>query len=76
MGDPEYPVPADGAGPVRRVRGDAFRIGATAFTSDQFASFVAAAGHVTAAERFRWSLVFAGLLPADVPPARALPGAP
>ena len=68
--------PGDGEGPVRRVRVDAFRIGATAVTNAQFATFVAGTGRVTDAERFGWSLVFAGLLPADAPRTRALPDAP
>ena len=40
--------PGDGEGPVRRVRVDAFRIGATAVTNAQFATFVAReAGSIT-----------------------------
>ena len=50
--------PADGEGPVREVRVGTFRIDATAVTNDQFASFVAATGHQTDAERFAWSYVF------------------
>jgi formylglycine-generating enzyme required for sulfatase activity len=68
--------PADGEGPERRVRVDPIRIGATAVTNDQFAAFVDATGHVTDAERFGWSLVFAGLLPSEAPRTRALPEAP
>jgi formylglycine-generating enzyme len=63
-------------GPVRHVRLDAFWIGATAVTNAQFAAFAAATEHVTDAERFGWSLVFAGLLPADAPRTRAMPDAP
>jgi formylglycine-generating enzyme required for sulfatase activity len=65
-----------GAGLARRVRLDAFAIDAMAVTNARFAAFVAATGHVTDAERFGWSLVFAGLLGADVPRTRGLPGAP
>src|SRR5262249_39012454 len=43
---------------------------------DQFAHFVADTGYVTEAERFRWSFVFAGLLPDDFPPTRAAAEAP
>jgi formylglycine-generating enzyme required for sulfatase activity len=68
--------PADGEGPVRRVWVDAFWIAATAVTNAQFAAFVEATGRVTDAERFGWSLVFAGLLPADATRTRALPEAP
>ncbi|WP_431039372.1 formylglycine-generating enzyme family protein [Streptomyces sp. P6-2-1] len=55
---------ADGEGPVREVRLSPFRIGTLAVTNARFAAFVAATGHVTEAERFGWSFVFAGFLPA------------
>ncbi|MDO0931354.1 formylglycine-generating enzyme family protein [Streptomyces sp. DG2A-72] len=55
--------PADGEGPVRAVRLDAFRIDACAVTNEQFAAFVDDTGHITDAERFGWSYVFAGFLP-------------
>jgi formylglycine-generating enzyme required for sulfatase activity len=50
--------PADGEGPVRRVRLSPFRIARCAVTNDQFAAFVAASGYRTEAERFGWSFVF------------------
>ncbi|MFB7160979.1 formylglycine-generating enzyme family protein [Streptomyces sp. NPDC056242] len=56
--------PADGEGPVRAVRLKPFRIDAHAVTTERFGRFVADAGHVTDAERFGWSYVFAGFLPA------------
>ncbi|MFE7401978.1 formylglycine-generating enzyme family protein [Streptomyces sp. NPDC057557] len=56
--------PADGEGPVRAVRLKPFRIDAHAVTTERFARFVADTGHVTDAERFGWSYVFAGFLPA------------
>ncbi len=59
--------PEDGEGPVREVAVERFRIAAHAVTNDEFAAFVAAAGHRTTAERFGWSFVFAGLLPARLP---------
>ena len=68
--------PADGEGPVRRVWVDAFWIAATAVTNAQFAAFVEATGHATDAERFGWSLVFAGLLPSEATRTRTLPEAP
>ena len=68
--------PGNSEGPVRQVRVDAFWIGATAVTNAQFGAFVGATEHVTDAERFGWSLVFAGLLPADAPRTRAMPDAP
>jgi sulfatase modifying factor 1 len=58
--------PADGEGPIREVRVDAFDIGVTAVTNAQYAEFVEATGHVTEAEHFGWSYVFAGFLPAAV----------
>ncbi|MDF6022612.1 formylglycine-generating enzyme family protein [Streptomyces sp. JH34] len=61
--DPEG-FPADGEGPVREVRVPAFRIDAHAVSNRRFAEFVSATGHVTEAERFGWSYVFAGFLPA------------
>ncbi|PWS46720.1 serine/threonine protein phosphatase [Streptomyces sp. FT05W] len=55
---------ADGEGPVREVRVSPFRIDAHAVSNRRFAEFVSATGHVTEAERFGWSYVFAGFLPA------------
>jgi sulfatase modifying factor 1 len=68
--------PADGEGPVRRVRLDPFWIDTLAVSNARFADFVEATGHVTEAERFGWSFVFAGLLPDDFPPTRAVAAAP
>ncbi|MGP3939726.1 formylglycine-generating enzyme family protein [Streptomyces sp. 6N106] len=56
--------PADGEGPVREVAVAAFRIDVHAVTNERFARFVRETGHVTEAERFGWSYVFAGFLPA------------
>lgn len=77
--------PADGEGPVRETEIAPFRIAPTAVTNAQFATFVKATGHVTEAEHFGFSFVFAGLLPdelaassqpvAAVPWWRAVPGA-
>ncbi|MFD9766143.1 formylglycine-generating enzyme family protein [[Kitasatospora] papulosa] len=55
---------ADGESPVREVRVSPFRIDAHAVSNRRFAEFVAATGHVTESERFGWSYVFAGFLPA------------
>ena len=71
-----YAYPDDGEGPVRRVRLDAFWIGWCAVSNADFACFVEESGHVTEAERFGWSFVFAGLLPDDFPATRAVAGAP
>jgi sulfatase modifying factor 1 len=66
---------ADGEGPVRPVRLDPFRIAPACVTNQQFAAFAADSGHVTSAERFGTSFVFAGLLPHDFPPTRGVIGA-
>lgn len=56
--------PGDGEGPVRSVGLSAFRIAAHQVTNDEFATFVSDAGHVTGAEHYGWSFVFARFLPA------------
>ncbi|WP_371614721.1 formylglycine-generating enzyme family protein [Streptomyces sp. NBC_00454] len=66
--------PADGEGPVREVEVTPFRIGPTTVTNAQYATFVKATGHVTEAQEFGFSFVFAGLLAqelADAAPAVA-----
>jgi formylglycine-generating enzyme required for sulfatase activity len=50
--------PGEGEGPERDVYVDAYRIGTTTVTNQQFATFVKATGHVTEAEREGWSFVF------------------
>jgi formylglycine-generating enzyme required for sulfatase activity len=71
--DPGYP--ADGEGPIHVVELSSYRIDRHAVSNDRFAAFVAATGHVTEAERWGWSFVYAGLLPEDFPPTRAVQGA-
>jgi formylglycine-generating enzyme len=71
-----WAYPGDGEGPLRRVRLDAFRIDPYAVSNAEFAAFVEENGHVTDAERFGWSFVFAGLLPDDFPPTRGVAHAP
>jgi formylglycine-generating enzyme len=68
--------PEDGEGPVREVQVEPFAIAAHAVTNEQFAGFVEDTGHVTRAERFGNSFVFAGLLPDDFPTTRAVAQAP
>lgn len=58
--------PDDGEGPVRTVAVDPFAIATTTATVAQFAAFVAATGHRTDAEAHGTSLVFTGLLSAEV----------
>jgi formylglycine-generating enzyme required for sulfatase activity len=67
---------ADGEGPVRTVSLSAYGIAATTVTVDGFAAFVAATGYRTSSERIGTSFVFAGLLPDDAPPTRAVVEAP
>ncbi|WP_406465895.1 formylglycine-generating enzyme family protein [Streptomyces sp. NBC_00111] len=83
--DDQDGFPADGEGPIREAETAPFGIAPTAVTNAQFATFVKATGHVTEAERFGLSFVFAGLLSdelaassdsvAAVPWWRAVPGA-
>nr|WP_235999761.1 formylglycine-generating enzyme family protein [Qaidamihabitans albus] len=56
----------DGEGPVRTVRVDPFRLSPHTVTNAEFAAFVTATGYRTDAERFGWSYVFAGFLPAEL----------
>jgi len=51
--------PEDGEGPVRPVTLSPFRIEPCAVTNAQFAAFVKDTGHVTSAQEFGWSFVFA-----------------
>jgi formylglycine-generating enzyme required for sulfatase activity len=67
--------PGDGEGPAREITIAPFRIDRYAVTNAQFARFVDATGHVTEAERFGWSFVFAGLLPDDFVETRGVVGA-
>jgi formylglycine-generating enzyme required for sulfatase activity len=76
MGCDDGPYPADGEGPVREVTVDAFALAATPVTVAEYAAFATATGHVSDAERFGWSFVFAGFLPRDFPPTRAAAGTP
>jgi formylglycine-generating enzyme required for sulfatase activity len=74
--DDRAAYPADGEAPTRRVRLGPFGIDACAVTNARFAAFCLATGHVTAAERHGWSLVFAGLLPPGAAAAPAAAAAP
>ncbi len=68
--------PADGEGPAHTVELGAYEMAAHTVTNDQFAAFVTATGHVTTAQEFGDSFVFAGLLPDDFPPTRGVAAAP
>lgn len=77
MGNPrDDGYPADGETPVHEVQLDAYAIASTTVTNLQFAEFVAATGYVTEAERFGWSFVFSGVVPASVGPTPGVPGTP
>ncbi len=67
----EHPVYPD-EGPPVIVELDPFNLDRCAVSNAGFGSFVEATGHVTDAERFGWSFVFAGLLPVDFPPTRGV----
>lgn len=67
---------SDGEGPVREILLRPFSIDTCAVSNLRFSRFVAATGYVTDAERSGGSFVFAGLLPDDFPPTRAVALAP
>ena len=71
-----FAYPGDGEGPVRRLRVGPFWIDPCTVSNAEFARFVEATGHVTEAQQSGWSFVFAGLLPDDLPPTRAVAAAP
>lgn len=56
--DSQEGFPADGDGPSRKVKMNAFEICPYAVTNEQFKAFVDETGYVTEAERFGWSYVF------------------
>ena len=74
--DGPWAYDGDGEVPVHAVELAPFWIDATTVTNDAFAAFVAATGHVTDAERYEWSFVFAGLLPDDFDETRAVAQSP
>ena len=71
-----WAYPGDGEGPVRRVRRRPVLDRRVRRHERAFERFVDETGHETEAERFGWSFVFAGLLPDDFPPTRAVAQAP
>ncbi len=68
--------PADGEIPVHGVTVGPFLIAIETVTNARFADFISATGYVTEAERFGWSFVFGGFLPAEFPPTRGAAPAP
>jgi formylglycine-generating enzyme len=73
--DDRFAYPDDGETP-REFELSPFAIDRCAVSNAAFAQFVESTGYVTDAERFGWSFVFAGLLPDDFPPTRAIAQAP
>jgi formylglycine-generating enzyme required for sulfatase activity len=74
--DGPWAYSGDGEDPVHEVVLDAFLMDATAVTNEAFGAFVEATGHVTDAEKYEWSFVFAGLLPDDFEATRAVAQTP
>jgi sulfatase modifying factor 1 len=74
--DDSIGFPADGEGPVRAVTLRPFGIEPAAVSNERFAAFVDATSHITDAERYGWSFVFARLLPNDFAPTRAVAQTP
>ena len=70
-----WAYPDDGE-QVRRATVAPFRIARCAVSNADFAEFAEATGHVTDAERYGWSFVFAGLLPDELDPTHGVAGAP
>ncbi len=68
--------PSDGEGPVRQIRLNPFWIDSCAVSNAKFGTFVGTTSYVTEAEKYGWSFVFAGMLPAELPPTRAVSAAP
>ncbi|HUQ91647.1 MAG TPA: formylglycine-generating enzyme family protein [Bryobacteraceae bacterium] len=63
--DDQEGFPADGEGPIREVTVNPFYIDTYPVTNEQFREFVDATGYRTEAERFGWSFVFQGHIPAE-----------
>ncbi len=66
----------DGEGPVREVRVSAFQLDRHTVTNERFSRFVEETGRRTDAETDGSAFVFAGFLPDDFPPTRAVRDAP
>ncbi len=68
--------PGDGEGPVREVKLAAYRIGTHTVTNGEYAAFLDATGHLTDAERYGWSYVFADHIHPDARDAVMAGGPP
>lgn len=69
-------VVGDGEGPVRHIEVSEFGIAMTTVTNAHFAEFIDDTGHVTEAERFGWSFVFAEWAAAGAEVTGTVAGAP
>lgn len=74
--DADEGEPSDGEGPSRLVTLDPFLMDAKAVTNNDFFRFVEETRYRTTAEMIGRSFVFAGLLPAGLPPTRGVVEAP
>jgi len=74
--DGEYGYLVDGEGPAHAVTLSPFAISRHTVSNEQFAAFADASGYRTEAELHGGSFVFAGLLPDEFPPTRAVAAAP
>lgn len=50
--------PADGEGPIRKIKVDSFLMDKTVVTNAEFKMFIEETGYVTDAEKYGWSFVF------------------
>jgi len=64
--DDKEGFPADGEGPVRKVKVDPFYIDRTTVTNEEFSQFVKETGYKTETESFGWSFVFHLFVPKHV----------
>lgn len=67
--------PADGEGPVRKVKIDPFLMDRYAVTNEEFSRFVEETDYMTEAEQFGWSFVFHLFVPPSLP-AQRVPSTP
>ena len=76
MGSEDKTFPADGEGPIRKVKVNPFWMDKSAVTNAQFSEFITATNYVTEAEKFEWSYVFYQFLPDHYPPTQGVASAP
>jgi formylglycine-generating enzyme required for sulfatase activity len=74
--DDRWAYPEDGEGPVKEIEVSPVSIAACAVSNADFSRFADETAHVTDAERFGWSFVFASFLPDDFPPTEGVATAP